>query len=181
MPYCWKCGTELPDKSKFCPQCGAEVSRLERVRTGFDQIGRDVGLQGHWIRRIIAIVIDSVIVGIGAMILAGILFFPFLIVGWPSLWAAPWNWFQFPFMMGLIYILYFTIAESGYGYTLGKRIMGLRVITLGGETPSLEKAFIRNISKIYWILLLLDVIGGLATSGDPRQKYSDRFAGTLII
>ncbi len=64
---------------------------------------------------------------------------------------------------------------------MGKRIMGLRVITLGGETPSLEKAFIRNISKIYWILLLLDVIGGLATSGDPRQKYSDRFAGTLII
>ncbi|MCP8309523.1 MAG: RDD family protein [archaeon] len=109
------------------------------------------------------------------------LVFEILEAGWPSFRASPWGWLQFPFVMGLIYILYFTITESAYGYTLGKRIMSLRVITLKGEIPNFEKTFIRNISKIYWILLLLDVIGGLASKGDPYQKYSDRIAGTLVI
>ena len=182
MPYCAKCGAELPEGAKFCPKCGVQISGLERgTKTGIERLGHDVNLQDHWIRRVVAIVIDSIIVGIGAWILGAVLFFPILIAGWTSYWAAPWSWLQFPFMMGLIYILYFTIAESGYGYTLGKRIMDMKVITLDGETPTLEKALIRNISKIYWLLLLLDVIGGLATSGDSRQKYSDRIAGTLVI
>lgn len=183
MPYCWRCGAELPEEARFCPKCGAQTSGPERgARMGFEQIASNVNLQDHWIRRIIAIVIDSIIVGIGAWILTAILFLPILIsTAWPSFWVTPWSWLQFPLVMGVIYILYFTITESGYGYTLSKRIMGLRVITLNGETPNLEKAFIRNISKIYWILLLLDVVGGLATSGDPRQKYSDRIAGTLVI
>ncbi|MCP8317065.1 MAG: RDD family protein, partial [archaeon] len=167
---------------RFCPKCGVNTSGPERERTGFERIGYEESLQDHWIRRIIALVIDSIIVGAGAWILTAILFLPILFsAGWPSFWASPWSWLQFPFVMGLIYILYFTITESAYSYTLGKRIMGLRVITLKGEIPNFEKAFIRNISKIYWILLLLDVIGGLATRGDPRQKYSDRIADTLVI
>lgn len=182
MPYCARCGAELPEGAKFCPKCGAQISGLESgAKTGFERIGHDVNLQEHWIRRIVAIVIDSIIVGIGAWILAEVLFFPFRIVGWPSFLASPRNWLQFPFMMGILYVLYFTIAESEYGYTLGKRIMGLKVIRLDGENPTLDKAFIRNISKIYWLLLLLDVIIGLATSGDSRQKYGDRIAGTLVI
>lgn len=182
MPYCWNCGAELPDGLKFCPKCGVQISGLEGGRTGLESIGEDVKLQDHWIRRVVAIVIDSVIVGIGAWILMAILFFPILISsGWTSFWFTPWNWLQFPLVMGVIYILYFIAAESGYGYTLGKKIMNLKVITSNGENPNLEKAFIRNISKIYWILLLLDVLGGLATKGDPRQKYTDRIAGTLVI
>lgn len=184
LPYCWKCGAELREGVRFCPKCGASISGPERgARTGFERIGYDVRLRDHWIRRLFAIAIDSFIVGMGAWILTAILFLPFLIptpTGWPSFWATPWNWLQFPFLMGVIYVLYFVVAESGYGYTLGKRIMGLRVMTLNDKIPNLEKAFIRNISKIYWILLLLDVIGGLATSGDPRQKYSDRIAGTVV-
>jgi uncharacterized membrane protein YvbJ len=43
-----------------------------------------------------------------------------------------------------------------------------------------EKEFIRNISKIHEVLLLLDVIGGLITSKDLHQKYSDRIANTTV-
>lgn len=28
MPYCWKCGTKLDDKDKFCSVCGAEVRKV---------------------------------------------------------------------------------------------------------------------------------------------------------
>jgi uncharacterized membrane protein YvbJ len=31
MPYCAKCGNELPEGVRFCPRCGNEVSEKERV------------------------------------------------------------------------------------------------------------------------------------------------------
>jgi hypothetical protein len=40
---------------------------------------------------------------------------------------------------------------------------------------------LRNISKIYWLLLLLDTVVGLATSKNYTQKFSDRFAGTEVV
>ena len=83
--------------------------------------------------------------------------------------------------MGLIYVLYFTIAEPSYGYTLGKALIGLKVVAADGERPNLEGAFIRNISKIFWVFLILDVIGGFFLARDPHQKFSDRIAGTTIV
>ena len=83
--------------------------------------------------------------------------------------------------MGLLYVLYFTIAESMYGGTIGKMMVGLKVTAVNGERPSLESSFIRNISKIYWVLLVLDVIGGLFIAKDPHQKYSDQIAQTTVV
>jgi len=83
--------------------------------------------------------------------------------------------------MGLLYILYFSIAETMYGATLGKRLLGLKVVTKKGGRPSFEKAFIRNITKIHGVLLLLDLIGGLITSKDLHQKYTDRIANTTVV
>lgn len=83
--------------------------------------------------------------------------------------------------MGVVYRLYFSLLESSYGQTLGKRIMRFKVETTEGKTPSLEKSFLRNVSKIYWIFLLIDVLAGLGTYGDARQKYMDRVAGSVVI
>lgn len=59
--------------------------------------------------------------------------------------------------------------------------MGFQVVTVGGRRPDLAAAFIRNISKIFILLPLLDILGGLITQGDPHQKYTDRIAGTNVI
>ena len=61
---------------------------------------------------------------------------------------------------GLLFVLYFTCAEATYGKTLGKRVMGLHVSTEGGAKPALGVSFLRNLSKINWALLLLDVRPG---------------------
>jgi uncharacterized RDD family membrane protein YckC len=58
--------------------------------------------------------------------------------------------------------------------------MGLRVARLDGKRVDLWSSFIRNISKIALILLVLDVAVGLGTHGDGRQKYSDRYIGTTV-
>lgn len=175
--YCSKCGEKLSEDSKFCTKCGAPINVESKIETVVERFEKDPQLQGHWIKRLIAYVIDSVIVGVATALVLGLALFPVIITN-PS---AFFNLFSFPFAMGLTYILYFTFAEATRGATIGKGIMQLEVATKGDAYPSFEKAFIRNISKIYWVLLLLDVIGGLLTSKDLHQKYSDRIAHTTVV
>jgi len=178
MAYCTKCGKKLSEGAEFCPNCGAAVRpEVGLYETAAERIGHDPLLQQHWVKRIIAIVIDSIIVGIVTTIVMVAAFFPLFL-------ANPlgfFNWMSFPFAMGLIYVLYFTITESRYGCTIGKGIFDLEVVAVDGGRPSLESAFIRNISKIYWVFLILDVIGGFFTAKDPHQKYSDRIAHTTVV
>jgi uncharacterized RDD family membrane protein YckC len=134
----------------------------------------------HWLLRLVAFIIDSIIIGI----VAGIIYF-FVIV---ALIASGGLWFVWGpflllgFLLGILEILYFVFMEVSYGATLGKRILGLQVQMVNGSKVTFEKSFIRNISKIHGLLLLLDWILGVVTSGnDQRQKYSDRIAGTTVV
>lgn len=175
--YCSKCGEKLPDDTKFCPNCGTAVKLEVSPESSFVvRFEKDPRLQEHWIRRAVAYVIDSIIVFIATAILLAIALFPIFIAN-PS---SFFNLFSFPFAMGLLYILYFTIAETMYGATIGKSLLGLKVVTKTDGKPSFEKAFIRNVSKIHGVLLLLDLIGGLITSKDLHQKYTDRIANTTV-
>jgi uncharacterized RDD family membrane protein YckC len=175
--YCSKCGEKLPDGSKFCPKCGTAVKLEVASKSSFVvRFERDPRLQEHWIKRAVAYVIDSIIVCIATAILLAIALFPIFIANPVTFF----NIFSFPFAMGLLYILYFTIAETMYGATIGKSLLGLKVVTKTDGKPSFEKAFIRNVSKIHGVLLLLDLIGGLITSKDLHQKYTDRIANTTL-
>jgi len=178
MTYCKKCGKKLHEGASFCPNCGAPIEAEAGLHeTAAERIGHDRFLQQHWIKRIIAIVIDSIIVGFAAAVLSIIISFLLFLAN--PFWF--FNWLSFPFAMGLIYVPYFTVAESIYGGTIGKGMVGLKVTTVDGGRPSLEGSFIRNISKIYWILLILDVLGGFFIARDPHQKYSDRIANTTVV
>jgi len=137
--------------------------------TGFDLLGKNPALQEHFIKRLIALVVDAVILFVVVFILTLIISFGLFV-----------NWLVSSFFVGILWVAYSTILEaSGSGATLGKRIMNLRVV--GIDAPmALDKALIRNISKIHGIFLLIDWIIGLATEGDPRQRYLDRIARTTV-
>lgn len=138
----------------------------------------------HWVLRIIALIIDSIILGIVAWILVSFVFISLLFTGGAlySLWYGYGYTLVFPFILGILEVLYFAILEVAWGGTIGKRLMGLTVQMTNGNKVTLDKAFIRNISKIYWLLLLLDWIVALVTPGaDRHQKYSDRIAGTTVV
>jgi len=152
------------------------------MSTGFEKIGRDSQLRDHWIRRLVAFIIDSVIVGAFTLIIAAIIWIPFILMAVAT--GLPWylfNPFSFPFLAGIFSVLYFTLLETYYGSTFGKKIMDLKTTKLDGQKPPLDLAFIRNASKIYWVLVLIDTVIGLATLTDPHQKMTDRIAGTIVV
>lgn len=134
--------------------------------SAFDLIGHNAALQEHWIRRLIAIVIDALLVFV-------VVFFinlPFPILG---------NWVLWTFVWGFIMWLYSSLLEGAIGGTIGKKLLSLHVVAIGAQMDFV-KALVRNVSKIHGLFLLLDAILGAATQGDPRQRFLDRVSGTTV-
>ncbi|MHB8565948.1 MAG: RDD family protein [Nitrososphaerales archaeon] len=192
MPFCRNCGHEMTVDATFCPSCGARAVLPQagafvppHIENEFDRLTHDSRTQDFWVRRVIAYIIDAIIVGIVASILSIIIF---LFVGFGSglffgtFFASAFSPFSaFTGLSALLFILYFTFADALYHRTLGKNIMGLQVATIDGSPLDIGKCFVRNVSKIYWLLLLLDLIGGFFLHVKPGQKYSDHIANTVIV
>ena len=142
----------------------------------------DRAFQDHWAKRLLAYIIDVAIVSVAVFLLL-------LIVALPALPAVflgqtfPFAWF-WGFWLGgislLIGLVYFVLADALFQRTIGKELMGLRVARLDGKRVDLWSSLVRNVSKIAFILLVLDIAAGLGTHGDGRQKYSDRYVGTTV-
>ena len=197
MPYCVKCGAQLNDGALFCPNCGASVysgakpptdvtsGAKELPDSGIKTLAENPRVQSYWLRRLIALFIDSVtlsiVIAIIGGILASIISIAFGRLSFSTMMSALFNVTAFPLVLGLFSILYFPASDVYRSATFGKTIMGLKVTTLSGTKLDWRLAFIRNASKIYWVLLLLDVAVGLAIQTDYRQKFSDRFAGTIVV
>jgi len=152
------------------------------AQTGFDRLKDDKGFQDQWAKRVIAYIIDVAIVSVALYVLLLIVALP----GLPIVFSGqtpPFAWF-WGFWLGgiapLIVLAYFVLAEALFKRTLGKELMGLRVARLDSKRLDLWSSFVRNISKIAFILLIVDVAAGLGTHGDGRQKYSDRYIGTVV-
>ncbi|MGZ4916144.1 MAG: RDD family protein [Halobacteriota archaeon] len=156
------------------------------MRRRYEEIQASSALQNLWIRRVLAYVIDSVILLIVLAIvnafLALILLVPSLIFSFDVFGGV---FSGFSALLGLAIIWgYYTLFEGSMSTTVGKRIMGLCVRPLRGRM-SYTKAFIRNFTKawipIIVLLFLLDLVIGLVTEGDPRQRFSDVAADTSVI
>ena len=120
----------------------------------------------------IAGIIDSIIISIIAWIIT-------LLIVLPS--GGTWPLRASDFLQGVLLFLYAVFFESTRGTTIGKQIMYLKVTTVDGKLPTLDRTVIRDISKINGLLWLIDILVGMATLGDPHQKYSDRYAGTTVV
>ncbi len=130
-------------------------------------------MQGSWGRRFIALVIDAVIITLFSWILVALIY-P-VVASTNSLQILGY-WL---ILVAFIIIVYFTYFEGKYGVTPGKNLMKLKVKAQNGEM-SYNKAFIRNLSKILWLPLIVDLLVGFIF-GSPRQRYLDRLAKTEVV
>ena len=137
--------------------------------TGVDLIGNNAALQEHWLKRVIAIVIDAIIISVIVILLNAVF--------GNSIFRLGFWWL---FVFGIVWVLYATILEGSSGRaTIGKRAVSLQVVAIDGAM-NVEKALIRNLSKINPLFVLIDWVIGIATQGDPRQRYLDRIARTSV-
>lgn len=83
-------------------------------------------------------------------------------------------------------IVYFICFETLLGCTLGKFIMGLRVMDQNCGKPSFYKGFVRSLLRIFififpaillvWILEYI-----IAYKSKFKQRFSDKIAGTYVV
>ena len=81
--------------------------------------------------------------------------------------------------VGLLW-LYSTLLEGFNSQTIGKRIMGLKVVRTDGKKMSYDHAGVRNFGKIL-PLLPFDLIIGWRLKNPTFMRYFDKFAGTTVI
>ena len=139
------------------------------IRQVFNSNIHNFAFQEHWITRFLAIGLDYIILVFVTGLVKDLVF-------------TDWSFslIDYFLMMGAISFLYFVITESILGYTIGKRIFDLKVVTVNGNKPSFKKVFIRNISKIVFVFLILDVIGSYFTAKNLHQRYIDKIAHTTV-
>jgi uncharacterized RDD family membrane protein YckC len=132
---------------------------------------------GHWILRLVAFIIDTIIISIVAGI---ILFIAAIGIVFGGFFVGFGYFLLFWLIDGILYVLYFTIFDAYWGATLGKRFLGLQVQMVNGGKVPFDKSLIRNLSKFFG-LVIIDWLIGILTPGDKRQKFSDRYAGTIVV
>ncbi len=137
--------------------------------TGFDLIHHNKPLQKHWVKRVIAYLADFFISSI-------LIYIPLYLLGIAHM---PRIFIYFPAIAGAFQVFYSAVLEFNNRQTLGKILLNLEVEGLRGGV-ALHEAIARNLSKIHGLIVLVDAVLGLATEGDPRQRYLDRMVDTTV-
>jgi uncharacterized RDD family membrane protein YckC len=181
MPYCNKCGNELPEGAKYCPVCGTAVSMEEApVASAVSTASAAPEVSGlklaFWWERFVAWLIDAVIIGVVVGILG--LFSLLAGVTWWSGWPGWLPFFNFN-LGGVIYFLYWMFMDGAYGQSFGKMIMRLKVTRLDGNEIGMGNAAVESLGKAF--LLPLDCILGWFLYPKRRQRIFNYLSQTIVI
>lgn len=91
--------------------------------------------------------------------------------------------FFFDFNNAVVFLLllwvYLTLLEGFVGQTLGKRLVGIKVVSTDGKRLLYDRAAVRNFGKVF--LLPVDLLIGLKLKDKRFKRYFDKFSGTTVI
>ena len=188
MTNCEKCGAELQEGAAFCQKCGAPVSAAPPVSPETQTAPmtppsttpqRIIDLAG-WGSRVIAYIIDAIIFGIIFGIIEGIFYLPTIIFygGAPYMNYTP---FTSSGIRDVAFFIYFIVMDHGYGASIGKMIMRIRVTNLEGGPITLGQAIIESIGKAFGPLIILDVILGWIFTAQRSQRIFTYLAQTIVV
>ena len=82
----------------------------------------------------------------------------------------------------LVIFVYFILLEGLFGYTIGKQLLGLRVVTAGGGNPGLRRALLRNLLRLVDSLPAFNILGVVLIILSPEKaRVGDLVAGTRVV
>jgi uncharacterized RDD family membrane protein YckC len=77
---------------------------------------------------------------------------------------------------------YMIVFEGLFGGTIGKLILGMRVVNAEGGNAGLGRALVRNLLRIIDMLPFAYLLGAImVASSDTKQRLGDRVAGTYVV
>ena len=93
--------------------------------------------------------------------------------------------FANPFLVSAEYLtamfIYYFLQESAFASTIGKSLLGLRVVGNSGDPVSTREALIRNLLRFVDWLPVLYMLGALAlVLSSKKQRIGDIVAGTMV-
>ncbi len=88
-----------------------------------------------------------------------------------------------PICLVFLFIIfaYFILTEAYVGWTVGKKILGMRVTDGAGQKIGLSKSLIRNLLRLVDGLPAFSILGIiLIASSEQGQRFGDRIAKTYV-
>ncbi|HEX9896152.1 MAG TPA: RDD family protein [Dehalococcoidales bacterium] len=177
--YCFKCGLKLPDQVTFPGMISMAIPA------------------GFW-RRFASFIIDNIFIAIGSLMVFSIVFailfsiFPDLAdkyriteYSWNAILTAseaPMTWLDWLTYLGgiVIDIVYWTVAIGWKGRTLGKFMLGMKVVKTDGSRVGYLRAFGR-----YWGYVLCNLtlgFGFLAIAWNKQKRgLHDFICDTMVV
>jgi len=182
LKYCPSCGNKLEPDASFCDACGnqlyqatvEEVSIPTYEQTTYTRpaIKQESVVYADFGTRIVAFIIDLIIIGIIGAIFSWIIFMPiygpFSIFnpfggGWYISYLLDW-------LIGFLY--HWGLEAYNNGQTVGKMALNLRTVdenTL--DNASSKNYAINNIFKGSPFLIIDLIVGVLKNSEDPKRRF----------
>jgi len=91
------------------------------------------------------------------------------------------DWRAWVFLLVVTQLVYFLVLEGGWGITLGKLAMGLRVVDKRGRAPGLLRGFLRTLLRPLEVNPLLAPAAVVVLLSRSRQRLGDMLAGTYVL
>lgn len=128
---------------------------------------------GFWIR-LVAFIIDAIVLNVIQI--------PFNLLLGGGMWGGQGENANLLLVISLtIGVLYWVVFQHKYTQTLGKKVMGIKVVDASGKTPSMMTLFLREIIGKFVSAIIL-FIGYLMIAWDSKkQGLHDKIASTYVV
>jgi uncharacterized RDD family membrane protein YckC len=144
------------------------------------QTGKSI--YGNFWYRFVAVIIDSIVLSIGAFV-----------IGIPLALMFSGDMLQLQLASSavslLLYLVYGSLTESsGWQGTIGKKVLNLKVTNIEGDPLNFSEALVRNMVK-YWASFVLVIVPYVSDikpfipdpNGDPSEIFSKMFGTPYMI
>ncbi len=85
-------------------------------------------------------------------------------------------------ILSFLTLAYYGLFEGLFGGTLGKLILGMRVVKKDGTRAGIGRAFFRNLLRILDFLPVAYLLGIImVAASSTKQRLGDRIAGTYVV
>ncbi|MEE9377167.1 MAG: RDD family protein [Candidatus Lokiarchaeia archaeon] len=179
LKFCPKCGYKLEPDATFCQGCGVDLRTRMAISGNISEkqpmsagIIKNEGVEyADLLPRLIALLIDGIIIGLISSSLSWAVFVPWIPFNIFDPFGGMW-FISFPFNW-LIGFLYSWLLETyNNGQTVGKIALNIRTVdekTLTSAAPG--NYAINNLLKPSGLIILDFIIGVMKNSGDPKNRF----------